>query len=323
MEKLISIIIPAYNAEEYIVRSVEALLNQEYRNIEVIVVIDGATDGTLEKCKEIAKNDNRLKYIYQENKGVMGARFNGIEHAKGDYIMFSDADDYVKPNAVSELIKLIQKYNADIIKYRYIRIPKNVEQEKYSKYDEKIILKNTDSEKNIYDLFLEGYQLHSINNEIVKRELFTKINIDKKQRLSFGEDFLLNIELFSNAEKIVLSNKVLYNYVAVPTSLTRTSDISRIMGNIEACINVYSKLHEYLEKWKINSNENIKKVDIRILFETASLLFKLQQTPYNKKELEDLLKANKMKEKIHNLRKEEIEKNTKYYNQMTEILDMI
>ena len=86
MNKLISIIMPVYNAEKYLNRSIESIMNQTYNNIEIILVNDGSTDNSLEICTNYQEKDNRIKLINQENKGVSFARNKGIDEATGDYI---------------------------------------------------------------------------------------------------------------------------------------------------------------------------------------------------------------------------------------------
>ena len=106
----ISIIIPAYNAAKYIKRCIISLLNQTYKNIEIIVVNDGSTDNTL----DILKNYD-IKVINQENLGVSCARNNGLKNCSGDYITFVDSDDYVDKNYIEDIVNILNKYKYDII----------------------------------------------------------------------------------------------------------------------------------------------------------------------------------------------------------------
>ena len=93
---LLSVIIPAYNCEQYIERCLLSVTNQTYTNIEIIVVNDGSSDGTLEKCEYLSRLDSRIVILSQKNQGVTSARISGLSIAKGKWITFLDSDDYVK-----------------------------------------------------------------------------------------------------------------------------------------------------------------------------------------------------------------------------------
>ena len=110
---LVSIIIPVYNVEKYVEQCILSLLNQTYSNIEIIAVNDGSKDESPQKILDLAKKDKRIKLLNQENKGVSAARNNGLNSANGDFIIFVDADDYLKEDFVEYMLKLINKDAAD------------------------------------------------------------------------------------------------------------------------------------------------------------------------------------------------------------------
>lgn len=111
----VSIIVPIYNAEKYLSKCIDSILNQTERNIEVILVDDGSSDNSRQICREYQKKDNRVKIIYQENAGVSAARNQGIAVAKGSYIGFVDADDWIEPEMYSRLLEEAKKTGADIV----------------------------------------------------------------------------------------------------------------------------------------------------------------------------------------------------------------
>ena len=104
MEKLISVIVPVYNVEEYVEKCVLSIINQTYKNLEIILVDDGSTDNSGKICDEIAIKDNRIKVIHKKNGGLSDARNVGIDIAKGDYLGFVDSDDYIDPDMYSILL---------------------------------------------------------------------------------------------------------------------------------------------------------------------------------------------------------------------------
>jgi len=106
---IISIIVPVYNGEKYIRACVESLINQDYSNIEIILVNDGSLDSSKKIIDEIANSDNRIIAIHQENSGVSTARNHGIKKSKGDYLCFVDVDDYVTKDYVSYMYKMIKE----------------------------------------------------------------------------------------------------------------------------------------------------------------------------------------------------------------------
>ena len=104
MEK-VSIIVPIYNTRHMVERCLDSLIQQTYKNIEILLVDDGSTDGSGEICKVYKKNNEKISYIYQENQGVSKARNTGLQYATGKYITFVDSDDYVRKNFVEILVK--------------------------------------------------------------------------------------------------------------------------------------------------------------------------------------------------------------------------
>ena len=108
MKELISIIVPIYNVEKYIHKCIESIINQTYKNLEIILVDDGSPDNCGNICEEYAKNDSRIKVIHKENNGLSSARNAGLEICKGDYIGFVDSDDYIELNMYEVLINALK-----------------------------------------------------------------------------------------------------------------------------------------------------------------------------------------------------------------------
>ena len=125
MEKKISIIIPVYNAEKFLKRCLESVINQTYKNFEVICVDDGSKDNSSKIIEKIAKKDNRIILIKQKNQGVSIARNNAIEKSTGEYIMFLDSDDYMDKNMCEIMIKAINEYRVDVVRCNYKRVYEN------------------------------------------------------------------------------------------------------------------------------------------------------------------------------------------------------
>ncbi len=260
MKDLISIIIPAYNAQDTIEKCIKSV---EGENIEIIVVIDGATDNTLKICKDLKRYKENINIVEQENKGLLEARNTGIRNAKGDYIMFLDADDEYLENTISKIRELIKKYDKpDLIRFRYEKVPSGYTQYKYiEKSDEKIEKK--DFQKIVYPMFLNGYMLNAAWTNCVKTGVIRNIKIEKNY-ICYGEDLIRNLEIFSNIDNVVFTNDVLYKYIYMENSITNSKSANKLFRNLEDAIEVYSLLHKYLNKWEMYNEHNIEIVNNRI-----------------------------------------------------------
>lgn len=268
MEKLVSVIIPAYNAEETIERCINSINGE---NVEIIVVIDGSEDNTSEICEKLSNGNKMIKVIEQSNTGPYGARKKGIENAQGEYLMFLDADDYFAENTISRVKEVINKYNKpDLIRFRYEKVPDGYEQYRYMQEDEKEILKPNFATE-VYPMFLNGYMLNSMWTNCVKRKIIQDIEIAEKD-IKYGEDLLLNLEIFTKVNNVVFINDILYKYVYVANSLTNSRTIEKLLKNLEDAIEVYSLLHTYLVRWNMNTKDNTEIINNRIRKESGKII---------------------------------------------------
>lgn len=118
---MISVIVPVYNAEAYLSRCMESILNQTYRDLQVICVNDGSTDGSGGMLEELARGDGRMKVLYRKNSGLSASRNAGLELAEGEYVMFVDADDWLDGHACADALEAMERRNADIVFWSYAR----------------------------------------------------------------------------------------------------------------------------------------------------------------------------------------------------------
>lgn len=119
---LVSIIIPVYNVEKYLNKCIDSVLNQTYKDLEVILVDDGSTDSSPEICDDYGQKDSRVKVIHKENGGQGEARNFGLDIAKGEYVLFVDSDDYIAKNTVELTLQRAEKYNADMVIFDYVMV---------------------------------------------------------------------------------------------------------------------------------------------------------------------------------------------------------
>lgn len=118
-QPLVTIVLPIYNVEKYLNKCVESVINQTYRNLEILMVDDGSPDGCARICDGWAKRDSRVRVIHKQNQGLGMARNTGIEHATGDYICFFDSDDYIREDTVEKTVKKILEQQADMAVFGY------------------------------------------------------------------------------------------------------------------------------------------------------------------------------------------------------------
>lgn len=222
MKPLISVIIPAYNAEKTIKRCIESIQKQTYKNLQIIAVNDGSTDNTYGILSEIKSCDKRIQIISIPNGGVSHARNVGIDAANGDYITFVDADDTIEDNMYEYLLNLSQKYNAQISHCSY----SNYNPSGFVSYvgNNGKILKQDKEEA--LDCLLSGkYFTGGMWNKFYSSQLFDTVRFDEK--IKINEDVLANFQLFCKAETLVYSDLCLYNYYNYVSSSTSTTNQER------------------------------------------------------------------------------------------------
>lgn len=213
MKKLISIVLPIYNVENYIEKCMESVLNQTYKNIEIILVDDGSPDNCPIICDQYVKEDNRVKVVHKENGGLSDARNAGIKVANGDYITFIDSDDYVDKDYVEFLYNTIEETDADIAigGHRVIYDSgKIIEKETHenSVLEPKKVL-----ERILYD---DGIDL-SAWGKLYKRYLFNDIKFPKGRLF---EDSATTYMLVDKANKIAINSISKYNYIIRKNSIS-------------------------------------------------------------------------------------------------------
>ena len=207
-QKLVSIIIPIYKVEQYLVDCIQSVCNQTYKNIEIILVNDGSPDNCGKICDDYAKKDKRISVIHKENGGLSDARNNGINIARGDYITFIDSDDYVETTFIEELYNAIEKNNSDISICNINVVDENGN--KIGKLgfkdniivDGKQIVKGICEQKNIVESIVAWNKMYS--SKILKKYKYPVGKIH--------EDEFLTYKILYQAESVAIINKYLYNY---------------------------------------------------------------------------------------------------------------
>lgn len=212
----VSVCIPFYNIEPYVSRCLDSVLNNTYKNLEVICVNDGSTDGTSALLHEYAKKDPRVIVVDKENGGIVSARSAGIDIVTGDFISFIDGDDWVHHQFFEILMSVQEKTNADTVVCGYVKTEKEIA-------DNKIDLNNVLSRSCDLDHIYEEYDAHTlIWGRIYSTELISNIKIDSN--ITIGEDAALNLLLLCQKDetKIAIITEKLYYYFQRTTSAVHT-----------------------------------------------------------------------------------------------------
>jgi len=212
----LSIIVPVYNKTKYIDVCIESILSQSMSDFEVILVNDGSTDNSGERCDEFAKKDDRIIVIHQVNKGVSSARNAGLAVAKGQYIGFVDADDVLNTKMYEVLVGNIKKYNADIS----ICGVKRVSADRVEWYGGNKTIKTYTRDEGITGLFT-GEILLSNYDKIYRKE--TVQGILFSPALSIFEDAYYNFKALKIANKTVYDDTILYDYMIRDNSLSQAA----------------------------------------------------------------------------------------------------
>lgn len=256
MKDLISIIVPTYNNEKYIKDCLESLIKQTYYNIEIIVINDGSTDNTYNILKQYEEKDNRIKIINRDNSGVSRTRNIGMDIAKGQFITFVDADDWVETNFIEELYKCAIENNSDIVRCNYYKVLnskksvmkiKDVEYKKYNIDNINIPISNFIVPQNGNENFV---MLLMIKN--------TKEKVYFRENIIYLEDMLYYFDLLCFRKNIAFLDKELYNYRINNNSVTNNS--SKNIELIEQLFKVREMVFQKLdENLIINDKENLKR----------------------------------------------------------------
>ncbi len=220
MKELISVIIPAYNIEQYIERCLESVCGQTYSRLEIIVIDDGSSDGTGNIIDELARKDSRIVTIHKENGGVSAARNTGLDIAKGDYIGFVDGDDIIESDMYELLLRNALKYQADISHCGYQMVFPNRVDYYYNTGEVRI----QNQYEGVYDLIKADKIEPGLCNKLYKRELVSVHRLDNK--IKINEDLLYNYRLFKEAKTSVFEDVSKYYYMVRGNSAS-TSQINK------------------------------------------------------------------------------------------------
>lgn len=289
MSEKVSVIIPVYNVEKYLNRCVDSVINQTYKNLEIILVDDGSPDNCSRLCDEYAEKDDRVNVIHKENGWLSSARNAGMDIMTGDYVTFIDSDDYVKENMIERMVELMKEHNADVVQVGYCSDENEFYNDK-TDFSEKIIEGNDNIKA-----FIDGIMYVMAWGKLYHSKTIADFRFLENLRCVEDEEF--GLRFYKNVNKTVLCDEKMYFYFQE----NQNSIMKNIMKNrekellrLDTFYNVYTLaeerekeckwLYEYLFQGKV------KKTLFYLKHTVRSENFKLYAEFRNK-----LVRINKIK----------------------------
>lgn len=207
MNSLISIVVPIYNVEQYLQKCVDSLINQTYKNLEIILVDDGSPDNCPKICDEYAKQDSRIKVIHKENGGLSDARNAGMNIATGEYISFIDSDDWIKSEMIEDMYNRMIEDNSDLVSSGVLWVDENGAEIRNATVSENCVL---NTEQAMAELINDGKLKQHVWNKLYKADLIKNIPFDKGK---YHEDVFWSYKVIGEAERISIEKNSYYFYV--------------------------------------------------------------------------------------------------------------
>ena len=237
MDKKVSIIIPVYNCEKYITKCLQSVVDQSYKNTEIIVVDDGSTDHSPEICDRFADKYANLNVIHQKNVGLGAARNVGVFHATGDYITYVDSDDYIAEYCIEKTVKIAEQYNVELVEFGkvFMLASRNV----FINCNQTIEVLDTETKI----AAARSTMRDTAWGRLYKRELVMKVRFPE---VRLYEDVAYANDIFKHCRSMVKYNYCLYAYRAYQESLTRGKAARKT---------IKEKIKNYVE---CNNSDNIE-----------------------------------------------------------------
>ncbi len=283
----VSVIVPVYNVEKYFDECIESILNQTYRNLEILIVDDGTKDNCGKKADEYAQRDERIQVFHKENDGLSMARNTGLKHATGEYYCFIDSDDYYEPNFIEKMVDALVRHNADMVFCNFFAC--YVDRKEIGKK----FLEFEDGKEFSSDEYLRGLYTYSGNYCYVWNKMYKKaIFQDLEYKKMLCEDAQIMLSIADRCEKIIYVSDALYDYRKRKSSLGNKNPEKMLMGEI-------GWVGEHMDRLKADHRDSLfnlaQKLYIRKILEN----YHLCSAKVRKEQLKPLL-MKEMKAFIHN-----------------------
>lgn len=278
MEK-VSIIIPAYNAERFLERCVNSILQQTYEELEILIINDGSLDRTLELCNQYKERDERIQVINQANKGVAATRNVGLRNVTGDYILFVDADDWIEPNMVERLVNAISGQEAMDIAFcssDNAEMPEQV----VKRIDSPVELWN--KEKQQEEFLIHKRMTGMLWNKLIRTKLFIDISFD--ETVGYGEDAQVLWKVLKKSRNMIVLQDVLYHHVLDSQSISHQKYSKTKYSAIKVWEEIEADVKKEHPQWKLLVQE-------RLLATATYTYYEMKCSKYKNKEEQSHLRS--------------------------------
>lgn len=290
---MISVIVPIYNVADYLSKCIDSIINQTYRDLEIILVDDGSTDDCPKICDAYKEKDNRIIVIHKENGGLSDARNAGIEIAKGEYISFIDSDDYIDESMYETMLSNLEATDADLCICGFDRVNDNGEVRSTFSYKDSELTRN-----DAFEMLVQGNVYFIIScNKVYKRKIFDDLGFKKGKT---HEDEYIMHHVYGECEKIVTISQPFYYYLVRESSITGT-----VKGNIKH----FDYAESYIDRMEYFSSIKEQDFAARMLPITINLFLRLKknigitdnQAKKRCNEIRNSIKANSKSINLSNL----------------------
>lgn len=211
----VSVVVPIYNSEEYLYKCIESILNQTYRDLELILIDDGSMDKSADICREYESKDDRIRFFQQKNSGASEARNLGLKYINGNYLMFVDADDHIELNMIEKLVQKAESENADFVMcgmvvdlYHKTGIKKS---SIYYEPVQRVITGNSNIPDKIIDL-VEDERISGPYCKLIRSKIIKDNNLMMPPHISLQEDLYFNLKVMEKINKMCVIPDALYHY---------------------------------------------------------------------------------------------------------------
>lgn len=297
----ITIVVPVYNAEEKLHKCIKSILNQTYKNFELILVNDGSTDKSLDICKIYERKDSRVRVINKQNEGSIRTRKTGVDAASSDYIMFVDADDWVEKDIIDRMYNELTESKADICVCNMYRVMAGVKKKVETPYlKANKLYKGEEIFTELIRAYLWGHAFpSSLCAKLYKKEL---LNIDGKylNKIKFlGDDLFFNLEVLLHTKSVKVIDTPLYYY-------RRGGFTSKYMPHLfDDTISCYQIQKDVIENYFQNTKyQEMRGVSVMLLNTFKTCLYNLFNSHMNEEDIKTTiaiyLKSKEIKESINN-----------------------
>lgn len=241
MEPTVSIIVPVYNAENYLKRCVDSILSQDYRDFELLLMDDGSSDGSPEICDTYGRADSRVRVVHKENTGVSDTRNQALDMARGTFVQFLDSDDWIVPEATRLLVRSMEEYGCDMIISDFYRVAGERLAQKGDIEEDKVMTRQEFAACMIENP--ADFYYGVLWNKMFRRSIIEKFHIRMDTSLSWCEDFLFNLEYIRHAESFYALQVPIYYYLKRKGSLV--SQGATVNNTLKMKINLFEYYNEF------------------------------------------------------------------------------